>query len=96
MHGIIISLVLSALALASILRLTGASHGDECRCLSQDANCWPTAEEWNAFNVTIGGRLIAPKPTGKIQVNHVKLWINMSGFLEEHFRLSKLIDYDTH
>ena len=80
MHGIITSLVISALALASILRLTGASHGDDCRYLSQDANCWPTAEEWNTFNLTIGGRLIAPKPTGKIQVNHVKLRIKCLGF----------------
>ncbi|KAK1590108.1 FAD binding domain-containing protein [Colletotrichum navitas] len=34
-----------------------------CRCYPGDA-CWPTAANWDAFNQTIGGRLIATVPIG--------------------------------
>jgi len=33
----------------------------ECRSLPEDSS-WPTATEWNDFNKTLGGRLIATKP----------------------------------
>ncbi|KAL2259507.1 hypothetical protein VTK26DRAFT_6797 [Humicola hyalothermophila] len=32
-----------------------------CRCFPGDP-CWPTAEEWSAFNQTVGGKLIATVP----------------------------------
>ncbi|KAK1977134.1 FAD binding domain-containing protein [Colletotrichum cereale] len=34
-----------------------------CRCFPGDA-CWPTAAKWDAFNQTVGGRLIATVPIG--------------------------------
>ncbi|TGJ87544.1 hypothetical protein E0Z10_g1203 [Xylaria hypoxylon] len=33
----------------------------KCRCYPGD-NCWPSASVWDAFNETIGGRLIATTP----------------------------------
>lgn len=51
-------------ALWTIATLITCSKGTICRCSDSKAACWPAQEEWNAFNVTIGGRLIAPKPTG--------------------------------
>ncbi|EFQ35837.1 FAD binding domain-containing protein [Colletotrichum graminicola M1.001] len=35
----------------------------DCRCYPGDA-CWPTAADWDAFNQTVGGRLIATVPIG--------------------------------
>ncbi|KAL1961987.1 hypothetical protein VTN77DRAFT_722 [Rasamsonia byssochlamydoides] len=32
-----------------------------CRCFPGD-DCWPTEQEWNEFNKTLGGKLIATKP----------------------------------
>jgi hypothetical protein len=64
----------------------GGNQNTSCRCLASEA-CWPTAEKWDAFNITIGGRLIAPEPTGKycsqqrilcvlatLQVHSIKLY----------------------
>ena len=34
-----------------------------CRCIPSDS-CWPTPQTWQAFNATIGGRLIATIPIG--------------------------------
>ena len=54
----------SILTLSTLVDSAVALHEHEkCRCLASDA-CWPTAEEWNRFNQTVGGRLLAPKPTG--------------------------------
>uniref|UniRef100_L2GIA3 FAD binding domain protein n=1 Tax=Colletotrichum fructicola (strain Nara gc5) TaxID=1213859 RepID=L2GIA3_COLFN len=36
-----------------------------CRCFPGD-DCWPTAAEWDAFNTTVGGRLIATVPIGAV------------------------------
>ncbi|KAM7212407.1 hypothetical protein V8F06_012208 [Rhypophila decipiens] len=35
-----------------------------CKCFPGDA-CWPKAAEWNRFNQTVGGRLIATVPLAK-------------------------------
>lgn len=37
----------------------------ECRCFPGDA-CWPSVAEWNAFNQTIGGKLIANVPLASV------------------------------
>lgn len=55
-------------ALWTIAALITGSYGANCRCTDSKAACWPTQQEWSAFNATIGGRLIAPKPTGKPHV----------------------------
>ena len=57
--------VLAVSALTLFVVLIGAASGNlhECRCVASD-NCWPNDTEWDAFNKTVGGRLIAPKPTG--------------------------------
>lgn len=39
------------------------SPGPSCRCFPGD-RCWPTAEQWSAFNQTVSGRLIATIPIG--------------------------------
>lgn len=35
--------------------------GKTCRCFPGDS-CWPSVKEWNTFNKTVGGRLIATVP----------------------------------
>jgi hypothetical protein len=48
-----------------------SSNGaDQCRCVDPKAACWPAKKEWDAFNATVDGRLIAPKPTGNTLQNH--------------------------
>ena len=37
------------------------SNKSGCRCFPGD-KCWPTPSEWNAFNQSLGGRLIATTP----------------------------------
>ncbi|KAL1918541.1 uncharacterized protein VTP21DRAFT_3201 [Calcarisporiella thermophila] len=34
-----------------------------CRCMPKDS-CWPDAHIWERFNVSVGGRLLAPLPLG--------------------------------
>lgn len=46
----------TAAAVAAIVRAEAT-----CRCFPGDA-CWPSAESWNAFNETLGGKLIATVP----------------------------------
>ena len=36
----------------------------QCRCLPSQP-CWPSAEIWNTFNATVGGRLIATFPIAR-------------------------------
>ncbi|XP_055340388.1 uncharacterized protein LOC129589600 [Paramacrobiotus metropolitanus] len=52
----------SALALLISLSITVVADTARCRCLPGEP-CWPTKEQEAAFNETIGGRLIFPKPT---------------------------------
>jgi hypothetical protein len=44
--------------------------------------CWPTSEDWDAFNSTIGGRLISPKPTGR------QLYIPWHDYLNVRLKLN--------
>jgi FAD binding domain/Berberine and berberine like len=45
----------------------GQPHGERgkspCRCFPGDS-CWPTSAEWEAFNRTVGGKLLATVPIG--------------------------------
>ncbi|KAK2745697.1 hypothetical protein FQN57_003594 [Myotisia sp. PD_48] len=45
--------------------LARTSDAHECRCFPGDS-CWPATDEWNQLNTTVGGRLIATKPIGKV------------------------------
>lgn len=36
---------------------------DTCRCFPDDA-CWPSSQEWAAFNQTVNGHLVATIPLG--------------------------------
>ncbi|KAG0612760.1 hypothetical protein M758_6G049800 [Ceratodon purpureus] len=47
----------------SIVTTVSSFEQENCRCLATD-DCWPTSSKWDEFNATVGGRLIAPKPTG--------------------------------
>ncbi|KAL9015485.1 MAG: hypothetical protein Q9185_007118 [Variospora sp. 1 TL-2023] len=42
-----------------------SSNEANCRCFPGDA-CWPTAVEWDDFNRTLGGKLIATKPLASV------------------------------
>ncbi|OHE90392.1 FAD binding domain-containing protein [Colletotrichum orchidophilum] len=42
-----------------------AQRDSACRCFPGE-DCWPTAAEWDAFNTTVGGRLIATVPIGAV------------------------------
>lgn len=35
----------------------------KCKCFPGDA-CWPSKQEWDEFNTTVGGRLIKTVPLG--------------------------------
>ena len=58
-------LLLAAAALAALrapaARAPLRAFGDLCRPRQP---CWPTAAEWASLNVSVGGRLAAPAPTG--------------------------------
>jgi hypothetical protein len=46
--------------------LAGAAPlSDSCYCLPQD-DCWPSLVEWQGFNATVNGRLIATVPVGSV------------------------------
>ncbi|KAL2204475.1 FAD-binding domain-containing protein [Sarocladium strictum] len=59
--------LLPALALAGPTahhaRRLRPAQADDCRCLPQDA-CWPSIQEWQDFNATVDGRLVATTPIG--------------------------------
>jgi hypothetical protein len=59
-------LLLSALAIAAPGPVPESRHSQSentssCRCFPGDS-CWPTTAEWNQFNGTLGGKLIATIP----------------------------------
>ncbi|KAK1831166.1 FAD binding domain-protein [Podospora conica] len=45
--------------------LSKPSPPSPCRCFPGDA-CWPTPNEWNRFNKTLGGKLVATVPVGAV------------------------------
>lgn len=52
-------------ALVSLLPVASASTGLSCRCFPGDA-CWPSTQDWDVFNATLGGRLIATVPAASV------------------------------
>ncbi len=36
-----------------------------CRCIPRD-DCWPSTEDWNHLNTTVGGNLIATIPLAQV------------------------------
>ncbi|GLB01552.1 hypothetical protein AtubIFM61612_008452 [Aspergillus tubingensis] len=52
-------------ALVSLLPIAVASTGLSCRCFPGDA-CWPSTQDWDTFNTTLGGRLIATVPAASV------------------------------
>ncbi|GKT46425.1 FAD-linked oxidoreductase sor8 [Colletotrichum spaethianum] len=42
-----------------------AQRDSTCRCYPGE-DCWPTTAKWDAFNETVGGRLIATVPIGAV------------------------------
>lgn len=36
-----------------------------CKCIPGD-DCWPTAQDWEAFNATISGKLVAPRQLASV------------------------------
>lgn len=48
-------------------RAGGNSTSKQCKCFPGDADgCWPSSQEWAAFNETIGGRLVATIPIAAV------------------------------
>ena len=39
------------------------SIDENCRCMPGDT-CWPTTEDWTAFNSSLSGKLVATVPIG--------------------------------
>ena len=61
-------LVLALLHLLSGTSATATPHyarskDNSCKCMPGDA-CWPSIEDWNALNSSIGGKLVATVPIG--------------------------------
>lgn len=70
-----------------------------CRCFPGD-DCWPTEQEWNVFNQTLGGKLIATKPIASVcHVDQFAAYdaekcaelLSVWGFPETHYRSSSSI-----
>lgn len=53
----------SKTALACLALATSAAANQDCKCFPGD-KCWPSPQEWAAFNATVGGRLVATVPLG--------------------------------
>lgn len=49
--------------LAGITIATTCGAASKCKCFPGDI-LWPSHSEWNQFNTTIGGRLVAVVPLG--------------------------------
>lgn len=69
-HAFRILLFCLTLALAIILKCLDrlprkSENQSSCRCFPRDP-CWPTASEWNEFNRTLGGKLIATIPIASV------------------------------
>ncbi|KAJ5192823.1 FAD-linked oxidoreductase [Penicillium cf. viridicatum] len=57
---------LSTVALATAIGLhTVVPWKKDCRCRPHEP-CWPSSEEWNMLNNTLGGNLLALKPSGHV------------------------------
>ena len=56
-------LVFAGIFLLPLAIATAATKLRSCKCFPGDA-CWPSEQEWNAFNVTVGGNLIKTLPLG--------------------------------
>ncbi|PWY96635.1 FAD binding domain protein [Aspergillus sclerotioniger CBS 115572] len=59
MVGLLLSL------LSFFLLLSSSAASTVCRCFPSDP-CWPTPQQWDDFNTTISGRLIATTPLGSV------------------------------
>jgi hypothetical protein len=62
-------LTLQTLFTTATLMLGGRSqptHAPPTRCIAYDSSCWPSAENWSAFNQSVGGRLIASYPSAAV------------------------------
>ncbi|KAI1824157.1 6-hydroxy-D-nicotine oxidase [Xylaria intraflava] len=49
--------------LASLPLVAVATEGQNCKCFPGDL-CWPSDQQWDGFNATVGGRLIKTIPLG--------------------------------
>ncbi|KAL4955898.1 hypothetical protein BDW69DRAFT_159641 [Aspergillus filifer] len=50
-------------AAALLFSRSTAASTEDCHCLPGDS-CWPSVDQWNELNSTVGGRLIATVPIG--------------------------------
>ena len=55
-----------SITLAFLFVLAALGSSQNCRCLPSDP-CWPSGEEWQALNVSVGGRLIIPQLTVQVR-----------------------------
>ncbi len=59
-------MLLRAIPLLTLLPVTflvAATDLNNCKCFPGD-ECWPTEDDWQSFNKSVGGRLIATVPLG--------------------------------
>ncbi|GAB1314565.1 6-hydroxy-D-nicotine oxidase [Madurella fahalii] len=56
-------LTIAGLCLGQLAASVAGTRGKTCKCFPGDA-CWPSEHEWDAFNRTVGGRLIKTIPLG--------------------------------
>lgn len=54
-----------AFAVGRALPTNASANNTQCRCFPGDA-CWPSASEWDSFNQTVQGRLIATVPIASV------------------------------
>lgn len=65
------SVTVSALSVLAVAASVSSQYpveqvgGNDCKCFPGD-DCWPTKEEWNQFNSSINGRLVATVPLAAV------------------------------
>jgi FAD/FMN-containing dehydrogenase len=55
---------LEQVALLTLLTTSSCAHRSK-RCTASD-DCWPSPKEWSHFNASIGGRLLASRPSAAV------------------------------
>jgi hypothetical protein len=65
LHSLIWFLAFAIVAVCNNTSITKSNDPQACRCFPGDA-CWPSTAEWQAFNQTVGGKLIENIPLASV------------------------------
>ena len=64
-------LKLDSLLAAVVVASWVAATSNAWHCMPSNSSCWPSKSAWSAFNVSVDGLLVAPKPPGHVCSNRM-------------------------